>query len=53
MGLQPLREGANIGAIGPDEFQPRQGRRRRLDHLPGAKRAMHVGGMDMHQKDQA
>ncbi len=53
LALQPAREGAGVGAIGPDQFQARKLAGTGLaDEGLGAEPVMQVGGMDMGEKDE-
>ena len=52
--FEPLREGAGIGSVRPDQFQARESRRRsRLDHLSCAHCIVQTRGVDVSQEDQA
>ena len=53
LGLEPAREGAGVGAVGPDQFQAQILARTGLtDEDLGAEPIMQAGGLDMSEKDE-
>lgn len=54
LGLEPAREGAGVGAIGPDQLQARKLARTGLaDERLGAEPVVQIGGINMSEKDEA